>query len=148
MNSHQFYLNQSLNLAKSAIKKGNHPFGAVIVFKGQIITAENEVETKNDITAHAELLVIQKAQKVLTKEQLQQSTLYTSTEPCAMCSGAIYWAGILKVVFGCSNATLCDIVGESLKIPCESIFQSGEKSIDVVQWSDQSFIEVHQHFWE
>jgi guanine deaminase len=80
------------------------PFGAVIVLRGKIIAkAHNEVLKTNDPTAHAEMLAIRRASKKLKKFRLAGCELYTSAEPCPMCLGAIYWAGIKKVFFGCTK---------------------------------------------
>lgn len=142
-------LKRCLQLANSSVVKGNHPFGAVLLLDGKIVCeAENEVETMKDVTAHAEIRLIKKAQKILTKEQLKMCTLYTSTEPCSMCSGAIYWAGIDKVVFGCSTSQLNKIVGGSLSMKASEVLNSGTREIEISDLSDDSSYQIpHREFW-
>ena len=144
------YLNQCLKLANESVKNGNHPFGALLVVDGHIVlSAQNEVVTKNDITAHAELRLVQEAQKVLTPEQLSQSTLYTSTEPCAMCAGAIYWAGIKKVVFACPTTELFNIVNEGLFLSTKEIYKKSTKPVSSIKnFNNIEFINIHKKFWK
>lgn len=80
------------------------PFGAVIVRDGQVIAGgENRVTSSNDPTAHAEVVAIREACARLGRFQLDDCVLYTSCEPCPMCLGAIYWAGIPTVYFAATR---------------------------------------------
>ena len=90
------HLLRTIDLAASARAAGNHPFGSLIVdASGEAtIEAENTVVTGRDVTGHAELNVVRAAGIELGEASLRGATLYTSTEPCAMCAGAIYWSGI------------------------------------------------------
>ena len=95
----------AVNLAKENIEKGGGPFGAVIVKNGKIISsAANEVTLSHDPTAHAEIMAIRKASEKLSSHDLSDCVIYSSTEPCPMCLGAIYWAGIKKLVFASDKA--------------------------------------------
>jgi tRNA(Arg) A34 adenosine deaminase TadA len=89
-------LRRSIEVAKSAREKGNHPFGAVLADEnGEVLLeAENNVVTERDITGHAETNLVREASKDYNQEDLLKCTLYASTEPCPMCAGAIYWSGI------------------------------------------------------
>jgi len=93
-------LQHAVDLAAEGIVKGNGPFGAVVV-KGDTIIAEanNSVVLSNDPTAHAEILAIRKAAEILGSHDLSGCIIYSSCEPCPMCLGAIYWAGIKKVIY-------------------------------------------------
>lgn len=144
-----YYLLKCLELACSSVEHGNHPFGSLIVYNDEIIEmAENNVITSGDFTGHAELNLVKKAQKVLSPKQLEQSTLYSSTEPCAMCAGAIYWAGIRRVVFGCSVRQLNSIVGGGLEIELREVFESGKYEYEIKDFSDDNiFQSVHKDFW-
>lgn len=146
---HRIFLNKCLEIAKDAEGKGNHPFGAIIVVDGVFKLGHgNEVDTKKDVTAHAEILLIQKAQAILTKDELERAVLYSSTEPCAMCSGAIYWAGVGTVIYGCSSSDLNLIVGGSLDISCQEVFDTGVHKTKVIHISDMpDFKKIHQDFW-
>jgi tRNA(Arg) A34 adenosine deaminase TadA len=98
------FLRRAVELAMESISSGGGPFGAVITLNGKIISeAYNKVVLSNDPTAHAEVLAIRQAASVLETHNLDKCTLYTSCEPCPMCLGAIYWAGIKKVIYACDR---------------------------------------------
>ena len=93
-------LRRSIKIAQDGIEKGGGPFGAVIVKKGKIIAESfNRVVIDTDPTAHAEILAIRKASQLLGSHILSDCIIYASCEPCPMCLGAIYWAGIKRVVY-------------------------------------------------
>lgn len=96
-------LRRAIALAASARSHGNHPFGALLTNEdGDVIAeAENTVVTERDVTGHAETNMVRNAWRRFNEDVRARSALYTSTEPCAMCSGAIYWSGIPRVVFAC-----------------------------------------------
>ena len=149
MNEHESYIQKTYHLAKSAQGRGNHPFGALLVIDSKIVyTAENTVVTDNDITRHAELKLVSKATQELDPETLGRSRLYTSTEPCAMCTGAIFWAGISKIVYGCSADTLGEIAGGAFVVPCRELLKYGKRQINVVGpvLEDQGAA-IHRNFW-
>ena len=93
------FLLRAVKLAENGIEKGGGPFGAVIVRNNEIISeATNMVIQSSDPTAHAEIVAIRQASKLLGSHDLHDCILYSSCEPCPMCLGAIYWSGI-KTVF-------------------------------------------------
>lgn len=98
------FMQRALDLARSNIKTGNGPFGAVIV-KGDKLIAEaaNSVTLSNDPTAHAEVNAIRKAAQTLGSFDLSGCEIYASCEPCPMCLGAIYWARIDTLYFASSR---------------------------------------------
>jgi tRNA(Arg) A34 adenosine deaminase TadA len=102
------HLLRAIELARRSREKGNHPFGSLLVDSSGdvVLEAENTVLTGHDVTGHAELNLVRAASKQLDVEVLRGSTLYTSTEPCAMCSSAIYWSGIGRVVYALSSEQL------------------------------------------
>lgn len=103
-NKHKKYLSDAINLAIDNANKDGGPFGAIIVKDEQIIAiGVNQVTNHNDPTAHAEVQAIRSATQKLNHFQLQDCVLYSSCEPCPMCLGAIYWAGIKKVYFASSR---------------------------------------------
>jgi tRNA(Arg) A34 adenosine deaminase TadA len=147
---HEEFIRTSFQLAEQAVAKGNHPFGALLVYNGEILlTAENTVETDHDITAHAEINLVRRASQTLDAELLRQCTLYTSTEPCAMCSGAIYWQGLAYVVFGCSSARLLQLVGGGLDLSCREVFLRGSEMIEVIGpvLEDEGMM-IHERYWK
>ena len=119
------YLRLALQVARRARDHGNHPFGALLVDDaGQVLLeAENTVNTARDCTGHAETNLVRLASQAFPPEKLATCTLYTSTEPCAMCAGAIHWGKIGRVVFALSEASLYAMIGshnenETLRLPC------------------------------
>jgi len=104
MNKDKVFLKQAIEVAKKGIQAGGGPFGAVITRSGEIIAeAYNKVVLTSDPTAHAEVNAIRQAAAGLKTHDLSECTLYSSCEPCPMCLGAIYWAGIKKVVYACDR---------------------------------------------
>ena len=107
------HLRRCVELAQQARDRGDHPFGSVVVTAdGRVVEGLNTVVTRRDPTGHAETNVVREAAARLEPDELAASTLYTSTEPCAMCAGAIYWSGIPRVVFALSESGLATIVAE------------------------------------
>jgi tRNA(Arg) A34 adenosine deaminase TadA len=102
-------------VAKRAHSHGNHPFGCVLVGpQGDVmLEAENGFMPDRDMTAHAERLLATAASRKFRPVELSRRTMYTSAEPCAMCAGAVYWAGIGRVVYGLSEARLKQITRET-----------------------------------
>lgn len=93
------FMQEAINIAKNSEK--DLPIGAVLVKNGEIISkAHNEKELQKDVTAHAEILVIQEAQEILGTTILSDCELYVTLEPCPMCSWAILNSRISKVFFG------------------------------------------------
>lgn len=94
------YLELAIEIAKKNIDSGGGPFGSVVVRDGEVIAESgNRVVPDSDPTAHAEVSAIRKAASGLGTFDLSDCTIYASCEPCPMCLGAIYWAGIRRVVF-------------------------------------------------
>jgi tRNA(Arg) A34 adenosine deaminase TadA len=95
---------RAIKIAKENIGHGCGPFGSIIKKDGKILAeAVNRVTLDHDPTAHAEILAIRKAAKVIKSHNLHGCTLYCSCEPCPMCLGAIYWAGISRVIYTCDR---------------------------------------------
>lgn len=104
MGNDELFLKRAIQLASESISDGGGPFGAVIVKDGNVIAeANNRVVLNSDPTAHAEILAIRQASAILKSHELNDCILYTSCEPCPMCLGAIYWAGIKKVLYSCDR---------------------------------------------
>ena len=149
MTKHEALIRVTFELAASARRKGNHPFGALLAQDGRILqTAENSVNSDNDVTRHAELNLISQATRQLDAAVLSQVTLYTSTEPCAMCAGAIFWAGIPEIVYGCAAETLGALAGGEFVVPCRHVFSFGKREVKVTGplLAEEAAI-VHDGFW-
>jgi tRNA(Arg) A34 adenosine deaminase TadA len=135
----ELFLRRSFEVARRAMSHGNHPFGAILVDEkaNVLIETENGYMPARDGTAHAERLLASEACRMLDQDVLAGATLYSSAEPCAMCAGAIYWAGIGRVVYGLSEQRLRTITGNhpenpTLDLPCREVFASGQRSTEVV----------------
>ena len=153
-NDHTEFIQGAIDLAYKARNKGNHPFGAILVDEqGHVLLeAENTVVTENDCTGHAETNLIRLASNTYDADFLANCTLYTSTEPCPMCSGAIFWANVRRVVYGLSEESLYKMTGEDsedvLYLPCREIFAKGRKPIEVVgPVLEEEAKKVHEGFW-
>lgn len=100
MNEQNEFMQRAIDLSRESVKSGGGPFGAVIVKNGNIIAeASNGVTKNNDPTGHAEINAIRKAAKALQNFDLSGCEIYSSCEPCPMCLGAIYWAGLDRLYF-------------------------------------------------
>ncbi len=98
------YMNEAIKEAKKALKLGEMPIGAVIVYENKIIArGYNKKELSNDPTMHAEMIVIRKASKKLSDWRLNKCSLYVTMEPCAMCMGAIVESRIENLFYGVEN---------------------------------------------
>src|SRR5215208_4645220 len=131
------HLRTSINVAQAARNHGNHPFGAILVDEDNqvLLQAENTVVTGSDCTGHAETNLMRLATQHFSSEKLSNCTLYTSTEPCAMCAGAIHWGNVRRVVFALSEIALYEIIGPSpdhLLLPCREVFARSQKHTEVV----------------
>ncbi len=147
--THERRLRDAIGVAREARDAGNHPFGALLVVDGvEIARAANTVVTALDPTAHAELNLLRAIAGTVSAEQLSRAILYASTEPCAMCSGAIYWAGVNHVVYGCSTDELARFAGETLSIRCREIFAHGTRIVEVLgPLIGDEATEVHRGCW-
>lgn len=135
----QHFLRRSFDVARRAMRNGNHPFGAILVDRNRrvLLEAENGYMPAHDSTAHAERLLATLACTTLDAETLRGATLYSSAEPCAMCAGAIYWAGIGRLVYGLGEHRLRAMTGDhpenpTLDLPCRKVFDSGQRPTEVV----------------
>jgi tRNA(adenine34) deaminase len=101
MKNHEDYMKIALSLAKEAWENGEIPVGAIVVVNGEIVAqGRNEKEMRGDATAHAEILVLQRAAKKVGHWRLSDATMYVTLEPCSMCAGAMVQARLGNLVFG------------------------------------------------
>lgn len=98
------FMQQAIDLSTENVSNGGGPFGAVIVREGQVVaTGVNRVTAEGDPTAHAEVSAIRNACRRDGSFRLEGCTIYSSCEPCPMCLGAIYWAGISRICFAATR---------------------------------------------
>ena len=155
-NGNRQLLRRAIELARLAREHGNHPFGALLVdAKGNVVLeAENTVRTDKDVTAHAETNLMRMATARFDRDFLGRCTLYTSTEPCAMCAGAIYWGNIRHVVFGFSQEQIHAISAGNpenmqLQLSSREVFARGDHPVEVSgPHLPKESAAVHDGFWE
>ena len=148
-------LRRSFEVARRARARGTHPFGAVLAGPaGEILLeAENGYLPHRDMTAHAERLLASEASTSYGARFLASCTLFSSAEPCAMCAGAIYWAGIGRVVYGLSEKdlkklTLAHDENPTLDLPCRTVFAAGQRAVVVVGPAlEEEASRLHEGAW-
>jgi tRNA(Arg) A34 adenosine deaminase TadA len=145
------------NMMKKAIKvafdgmKNNKggPFGAIIVLNDKIIArASNQVTSKNDPTAHAEIQAIRLACKKLQTFDLSQAILFTTCEPCPMCLGAIYWSRISSVYYGCTQLDAQNIDFDDAFIYQEIEKPIHQRKIPFLQNNREEALKLFEHWTE
>jgi len=150
-------LRESIALSKESKQRGRHPFAALVADEhGNIVVTagNNSMPPEGDPTQHAELVAAARAAQQLSPEQLAKCTLYTSAEPCCMCSGAIYWTGIGRVVYALSEHALLGLTGDhpenpTFSLPCREVFVRGQRRIEVVgPLLEDEAAKPHIGFWK
>ena len=150
------FLRRSFEVARRAMTHGNHPFGALLVDRSGtvLIEAENGYMPSHDGTAHAERLLATQACTTIDANILRNATLYSSAEPCAMCAGAIYWAGIGRLVYGLSEHGLKGLTGDhpenpTLDLPCREVFRTGQRPTEIVgPLLEEEAAALHEGIWK
>jgi tRNA(Arg) A34 adenosine deaminase TadA len=149
MDIHEHLARQTIELAREARASGNHPFGALLAIDGEVVlTATNTVSTDRDPTAHAESNLVAEAIRRLSIDQIRRSVLYTSCEPCAMCVGKMYWAGIRAVAYALPAEELAALAGDDFLMPCAELFARATEPVTVTGplLVDEAR-KVHLGFW-
>jgi tRNA(Arg) A34 adenosine deaminase TadA len=133
------HLRRAIALAREAREWGNAPFGAVLVDEEGKVLAEgrNTVRTEGDVTGHAESNLVRSAHLPSSAKTLAASTLYASAEPCPMCSGAIFSAGVGRVVFGLGAGRIHEMFPPDednpvLRLSCREVLATGTRQTEVV----------------
>ena len=124
----------AIEASREALAEGNMPFGATLVSPAGALlwTAKNNQITRGDCTGHAELVLVRDATAALGAEALRGATVYASGEPCAMCSGAMFWAGIRRVVFAASQHDIIDALGgDQLPIRSAQVYAGASPAVQV-----------------
>lgn len=149
MEEHEKFIRRSIVVAEAAMKKGNQPFGALLVIDGEIIyEAQNIIYTERDCTGHAETNLLRLASMQFDAETMARTTMYASTEPCVMCTGAAYWAGIKRIVFGCSTEAFKQNFGDSLLIPSAEVLARAVRKVEVIgPVLEEESLALHRRYW-
>lgn len=152
------FLRQAIAVSKRSRANGNHPFGAIFVDRGGnvLLEAENSVVTGGDPTGHAETNLARQIGRTLSATQISGGTFYSSCEPCSMCSGAMYWAGVDRLVYAMGEQDLLPLAGgEGGENPtmtglgCRAVLASGQRRIEVSgPHLAAEAVEAHRGFWD
>ena len=153
-------LYEAARIATQSRAEGNHPFGALLADKeGNILLEQgNEVVTEHNDCGHAETALLIRASKAYSREFLAECTLYTTIEPCVMCSGALYWANVRRLVFALTEEKLLELTGSNpenptFDLPSRQVIDKGQKDIIVVgpvedNALSERIISDHLGFWD
>lgn len=146
------FMARAYELARYAIDHGGGPFGALLVKDGKVLAEySNCVHSTRDVTKHAETGLISAFSPRIDRETFSKSTLYTSTEPCAMCCGAICFAGIGRVVYGTSEAPFERIMGlppDPNPLTSHEILHRISPATKVLgPLMESEGLEIHQGYW-
>ncbi len=146
-------------IAHEAMEKGNHPFGALLADKdGNILMEQGNEFTNGGSAYHAETLLLLKAGAKYSPQFLKECTLYSNFEPCCMCTGALYWTNVGRLVFGATEKDLLRFTGDNEENPTFSlssreVVKHGQKDIAIEgPTDDESLLEIicrdHVGFWK
>lgn len=144
------FMKRAVELAAKNVKEGGQPFGAVLVKDDAIITeGVNELHKTFDISGHAELLAIRRAQEQLRTNDLSGFTMYASGEPCAMCLTAMYFSGIERVYYCASVEDASDAgLGKSKAIYEELKKEKSERILSITQMPMEEDQENPMELWK
>ncbi len=146
---------RAIAVARAALAAGNHPFGAVLAGPdGAVLMEAGNEHAGGDRTAHAERALMSRASRAYDAAFLAHCTLAANAEPCAMCAGAAYWAGVGRVIYGLSERELRALIGRhpenlTLDLPCRVVFAAGQRPVEVVgPLLEEEARAVHAGFWQ
>lgn len=149
-------LREAIALAEDAKKRGRHPFAALVADRtGRVVSRKgnNSMPPEGDPTQHAELAAAADSVAHLSPSELAEATLYTSAEPCVMCTGAVYWCGIGRIVYALSEPRLLELTGDdpqnpTFALPCREVIAHGQREIEVVgPLLEDEAARAHIGFW-
>lgn len=149
-------LRETMKIARASRDSGDHPFGALLAGpNGEVLVTSGNTYRDDKGVGHAEMNVARAAAKAYSPEFLAECTLVTSVEPCCMCSGGTYWAGIGRLVYGMTEKRLAELTGDNpenltMDMPCEHIFDAGQRKVEVigpVPELEEEIAKAHEGFW-
>lgn len=151
-------LYEAVAVAHQAKEAGNHPFGALVAdAQGHVLVRAGN-DHRDSPALHAETKALLEAGRRFDQETLSRCTLYTTAEPCVMCTGALYWTGVPRLVYGISERDLLALTGDNPENPtfsldCRTVLRDGQKTITVIgPVKDPNLVEAiladHRGFWK
>lgn len=156
MNKDVKHLERTIALAKMSVEEGNHPFGSILVGPNDdVLLVSGNSYLKDKGIGHAEMNIARAASQQYTVDFLETCTLYTSVEPCCMCAGACYWAGIGTVVYGLTEKRLAQLTLDNpenltLDLTCHKVFEAGQRKVETrgpFPELEAQIVADHSHFW-
>lgn len=150
------HLRETIRLARKSRNAGNHPFGAILVSPfNEVLLRSGNTFLDDGGVGHAEANIARLASQKFSPKFLGNCTLYTSVEPCCMCAGACYWAGIGSVVYGITEKRLHLLTGDNpenltLDLNCKKVFDAGQRQIIIrgpFVELEEAVVEGHKDFW-
>lgn len=151
------FLRIAIEISQRSRDGGNHPFGCILVDEaGEILLEAENSFLVDKGPGHAETNLAREAAKRFEWDKLLTCTLYTSVEPCCMCAGNAYWAGIGAVVFAMTEARLGELTGDhpenlTMDLPSRTVFDSGRRPVAVrgpYPELEPEVLAVHEGFWD
>ena len=149
-------LRLTIRIAGESRASGNHPFGALLAGPGgEVLLTSGNTYAADRGVGHAETNVARAAAQRYEPDFLARCTLVTSVEPCCMCAGAAYWAGIGTVVFGLTEHRLAELTGDNpenltLDLSCSTVFAAGRRPVTVrgpFPELEAEILRDHDGFW-
>jgi len=147
------HLRHANDVARQAAAQGHHPFGAILVAADHetVLLTQGNIDTVN----HAEATLAREAAARFSPDELWGCTLYTTVEPCCMCTGTAYWAHIGRIVYGMSEADLLRETGHhaenpTMDLPCRKVLAAGQQPIEVIGPVAEvapEIVALHRGFW-
>jgi tRNA(Arg) A34 adenosine deaminase TadA len=128
---HEAHMRRAIELAREAAAHGDGPYGSVLVNDDEIVMEERNTETTDDdMRAHPELTLAKRA--AAERDDAGELVMYTSTEPCPMCSGGIDLVGLDKVVYSVSGQRTGELYGSGGLLPSTEVFAAGRSAVEVI----------------
>jgi tRNA(adenine34) deaminase len=127
------FMQLAILASQRAVASGNTPFGATAVRDGVVlhVSSNNQIAT-SDSTGHAEVVLMRETASKHGLAALGGATVYASGEPCAMCSAAMFWSGVARVVFAATTQDIIDALGPPfLRLRCSEVMASGDHAVSV-----------------
>lgn len=141
------FLKEAIALAEQAKKSGNEPFGAILVKNNVVVmVGKNQIHTNTDPTHHAEIGLLRDYCSQNNISSLKAYTLYTSCEPCVMCSGAMVWCELGRLVYSVSHDQLAEIAGSNIMIGSDEVFSKSPHQPEVIQLLNEEGLKVFENY--
>ncbi|HWR18819.1 MAG TPA: nucleoside deaminase [Clostridia bacterium] len=151
-------LKRSIEIAAESKDSGNHPFGCLLAdAHGNILMEQGngEITGHGDCTAHPETLLMRYASQRFSKDEMKELTMYSCCEPCAMCTGAMYWGNLGRMIYVCRESELMKVTGDdprnpTLDLPCRAVIACGQKPLTIlgpIIEFEPEFLKLHEGYW-